>query len=740
MKSQFLALLFFFLSCLVSAQSVDSLKIALQNAKDDTTRCSILNQLVDAESDDNIWPKYNEQLKQIVDKNLKTEQSSELKKFYLKYYAISLFNKGFIENMNGNVTQALTYFHKSLTIQELLKDYSGAANSTNNIGFIYMNMGNYDKALEHYKKSVTIQENINDEQGIANTYNNIGYIYKIQWNISQALHYYQKSLSIREKINDKKGQANSLNNIAVIYESQKETDKALEYYTKSLALREEMKDNKGIATLLNNLGGLSVQINKIDEALSYFERSLTIRNSINDQHGIAQSYSNIGGIYERKGDTKKAIEYYNKSLQIQEKIKDRKGASSSLNNIASALFIENNLPLAEKYALQSFEIANQIKFPEHIKSTSEILSKIYAKKGDYKSALQMQILFKQMDDSISNENNREIILKKGFQYAYDQKTAADSLKAAEHKKLIDAKLQQEKTQRYALYGGLSLVIFFAIFIYNRFKVTIKQKQIIEIQKQIVEAKNSEINQSIHYAERIQRALMASTELIDSRLAQNFIYLNPKEAVSGDFYWATNLSNGNFCLVAADSTGHGVPGAIMSILNIACLKEAITKGITSADLILNETRNLVIENLKNDGSAEGGKDGMDCSLLSFDLKNNKLEFALSNNPLWLFRNNELIEFNADKMPIGKHVKQNVPFNLQNISLQKGDTIYIFTDGYADQFGGEKGKKFMYKPLKELLLSLQNKAMAEQKQELEKHFLSWKGELEQVDDVCVIGVRV
>jgi serine phosphatase RsbU (regulator of sigma subunit) len=282
---------------------------------------------------------------------------------------------------------------------------------------------------------------------------------------------------------------------------------------------------------------------------------------------------------------------------------------------------------------------------------------------------------------------------------------------------------------------------------ERTEELVQKNIIVEQQKHLVEEKHKEITDSINYAERIQRALLASKKILDENLGSTgsanrdyFILFKPKDVVSGDFYWATKLSNNNFVLVNADSTGHGVPGAIMSIVNIASLKEASLQGITSPDLLLNETRRLVIENLKNDGSAEGGKDGMDGSLLSFDFKNNILHCASANNPIWVIRGNELIEIKADRLPIGKHDRDKEPFTLHTLNLQKGDVVYTLTDGFPDQFGGANGKKFKHKQLQNLLLAMANEPMETQKQKLNDVFDNWKGNLEQVDDVCLIGVRV
>lgn len=267
-------------------------------------------------------------------------------------------------------------------------------------------------------------------------------------------------------------------------------------------------------------------------------------------------------------------------------------------------------------------------------------------------------------------------------------------------------------------------------------------QEITQQKHIIEEKNKEITDSINYAQRIQRALLASENMLNNNLNDYFVFFKPKDIVSGDFYWAASQDN-KFYLVTADSTGHGVPGAIMSMLNISCLNEAINgEGLKQPDDILNFTRKKVIGYLANDGSKEGGKDGMDCSILCLDLKEMNLSVSAANNPVWIVRSGEeeVIEVKPDKMPVGKHDKQDIPFQSQNFKLNSGDIIYTLTDGFPDQFGGEKGKKFMSKNLRELLKSNSGLAMDQQKNLLEETFKNWVGDLEQIDDVTVIGIRI
>ena len=270
------------------------------------------------------------------------------------------------------------------------------------------------------------------------------------------------------------------------------------------------------------------------------------------------------------------------------------------------------------------------------------------------------------------------------------------------------------------------------------KVIERTEEVVR-QRHIVEEKHKEITDSINYAERIQRSFLATKELLDENLKDHFVFFKPKDIVSGDFYFAEKLTNNSFLLATADSTGHGVPGAIMSLLNITSLEKAIENQDQPSD-ILNTTRKIIIERLKKDGSAEGGKDGMDCSVICFDFKKKKIIVSAANNPVWIVRGSETIEIKPDKMPVGKHDKQHVSFTQQTIDIKKGDVIYTITDGFSDQFGGSLGKKFMSKKLRELLSKNAHLPMEEQRTILENTFISWVGDLEQIDDVTLIGVRV
>ena len=617
----------------------------------------------------------------------------------------------------------------------------------NNIGSSYTYQGNYAKAIESYTQSLEIKEELGNKKGIAHSLNNIGVIYKEQGDYARAIESYTQSLKIEEEVGDKKGIAISLNNIGGIYTNQGDYAKAIDYCTQSLKIEEEIGNKQGIATSLNNIGDIYSHQGDNVKAIDYYSRSLKTEEEIGNKRGIANTLNNFGSIYKEQGDYTKAIDYHNQSLKIKKELGDKKGISGSLNDIGNIYKEQGDYTKSFEYSQQSLSIALEIGAALETKQAASSLWKVNKKLGRYKESLEMYELFISTRDSLESEANQKAVIRQEYKYAYEKQAAADSITSAEADKVKDALLTAEKAENkqhqleataqkqkaYFLYGGLGLAILFGGFIFNRFRVTSKQKEIIE------EA-HKEITDSIDYAERIQRSFLATKEILDTNLKDYFVFFKPKNVVSGDFYWADLLSNGTFAVVNADSTGHGVPGAIMSILNISSIEGAVKEGATAPHEIFNKTRQSIIKRLKKDGSAEGGKDGMDASIVCFDFENKKLTYTAAQNPIWVIRDNEVIQIKAEKMPVGKHEFDHVPFEGGEFDLQKGDQIYTLTDGFQDQFGGPNGKKFMIKRMREYVLSISHLPMAEQHQKLNEAFSDWKGDLEQVDDVCVIGVKI
>ncbi|MEO8761117.1 MAG: SpoIIE family protein phosphatase, partial [Bacteroidia bacterium] len=450
-------------------------------------------------------------------------------------------------------------------------------------------------------------------------------------------------------------------------------------------------------------------------------------------------------------DYPKALSYYFKALKANEELGRKNGIAINLGHIGSLYTSTKKYAAAEDYLLRALALDDSIGALDQTKYDENAISELYAKTGKHRLALLHYKKYIVARDSISNEENTKKTVQTSMQYEFDKKEAVTAAESSRRDAVAAAESRKQKIITGAILVGLLLVVVFAGFVVRSLRLTQKQKKLIEQkeietqhQKHLVEEKHKEITDSINYAERIQRSFLATKELLDENLGEYFVLFKPKDVVSGDFYWAakTVSSSGveNFLLATADSTGHGVPGAIMSVLNISSLEKAVEQGLTNPAEILNYTRKTIIERLKKDGSAEGGKDGMDCSLISFDFSKKQLNIACANNHVWIVRGIEVIEIKPDKMPVGKHDKDTIAFTQHEIQLQKGDVVYALTDGFPDQFGGEKGKKFMVKNLRDLLASNAQLPVQQQKELLETTFTNWMGNLEQVDDVTVFGVRV
>jgi serine phosphatase RsbU (regulator of sigma subunit)/Tfp pilus assembly protein PilF len=623
--------------------------------------------------------------------------------------------------------------------RSLLKSLAG---SINNIGYVYSKHGEVSVALKYYNQSLQLLVEAGDQKGIASALNNMASIYEDQGDIPKALELYHLSLEKREKLKDKKGEANTLNNIGMIHINQSNMSLALEYYLKSLKIYLEVNDYKGQAHALNNIGTVYDKQGELNKALDYYLKSLKIKEEIGHQLGISIALTNIGRIYLRKGNVKRALEYNTKSLEISENIGNKNGVVTSLTNISRIYFDQKNIKLAKKNALKAFEIAEGIEQPDRLKMAAKMCSDIFKKEGDWKSAMEKFEIFIEMRDSILNKETERSAMRQKVKYDYEKKKSLDD---AENIKLIAIEQEETEKQEFKTLASLIilvLVLCFLIFVFNRLRITKNQKLVIENQKELVEnahhqleEKTKEITDSILYAKRIQSAILPAVKVVKEYLKESFIIYKPKDVVAGDFYWMEH-KDGKVLFAAADCTGHGVPGAMVSVICNNALNRSVREhGLTDPGQILDKTREIVIEEFEK--SEEEVKDGMDIALCC--IEGSKLKYAGAHNPLWLIRNGEIIETKANKQPIGQFDNPE-PYTTHSFDLEQGDSIYIFSDGYVDQFGGAKGKKFKSRAFRELLLSIQDKTMEQQKIIIDEVFEAWRGSLEQIDDVCVIGVRV
>ncbi len=623
------------------------------------------------------------------------------------------------------------------------------AQACNNLGYGYKSEGKVEEAVKYYKKSIGLYTEIGDKAGISSVLNNIGMIYELNGNIPLAVENYQESLTLLQEIDDKYGLATVFNNLGFVNKAQGDYDGALKYYNKSLKIREEIGDQRGVATSLNNIAGVHLSKNEIDLAQNAYVKSMLIRKEINDIKGVANSLCNIGSVFELKNENDSALHYFQNSIAIYQDIKNTLGLVKPYLGVAEIYADDGNMNEALIYTKKAMEISKELGFPELIVKSAELLSNIYEKQGNGKEALKMFKLHILMRDSINNQESQKATVQQQARYEYEKQKAVDD---AKHDKQIAIEQEAKAKQKiitYATAGGLGLVVIFLVFVFNRLQVTKKQKIVIETQKLEVEKqktvvelahseleeKNQEILDSITYAKRIQNAILPPLKVVKEYLTQSFILYEPKDIVAGDFYWLEHRAN-IVLFAAADCTGHGVPGAMVSVVCNNALNRSVREyGLVDPAKILDKTREIVIQEFEK--SDDEVKDGMDIALCS--LEGSTLKYAGANNPLWIIRNQEIIEIKANKQPIGQYDNP-LPYTTHAVELQKGDSIYIFSDGYVDQFGGKKGKKFKAQSFRTLLLSIQDKEMEEQQVIIKNTFEHWKGNLEQIDDVCVIGVKI
>jgi serine phosphatase RsbU (regulator of sigma subunit) len=647
---------------------------------------------------------------------------------------------------NENSDTAIYFAEQAKSIAEEIKDNGAIVNALMEIGWENYIKGFYSKALDCYLEALKLTEESKNEKQKANILGNIGSVYYSKGDYSEGLDYYLKSLAISEKLGDKGGIGTKLSNIGSLYFTQSDYSKALDYFLKALQLDEMIESKDDIVADLVNIG--SVYYSRVDytQALEYFNKGLKISEEYGNKRAVATCLSNIGDVYKEKKDYPKALAYYAKTAKIANELGDKILIATVLFNTGALDLAVGNYKESELHLKKANRLYDSIGALDELRDTENTLSQLYSATGQFEQAFIHYTKATELKDSLFSQENKKELVRKEMNYEFDKKAAEVKLENEKQKAIAEERERKQNIITGAIVIGLLLVLLFTGYVLRSLQITRKQKQIIEIkntetehQKHIIEEKNKDITDSINYAKRIQNALLREEEHVSTHLPEHFILFMPKDIVSGDFYWGAEKNNFWYFAVA-DCTGHGVPGAIMSMLGISFLNDIVlSENVLSPAQILDLLCARVIKELRQKDENVGNKDGMDISLCRLNLKTQELQWAGANNSLYLIQNEQLKEIKADKQPIGYHPESH-PFSNHEIQLQKGDSIYVFSDGYADQFGGEKGKKFKYKQLETLLVTNNNLPMIQQKKLYKQTFVHWKGQQEQVDDVCILGVRI
>ena len=774
----------FFLNNKANSQNIqlaDSIKNQLTIAKEDSTIITLFIKLGDVFEVDN--PDSAEHC-------YKFALKAAIKNSNSKFITICYNKVGLFYSNNGNYKAAIKAYQTLLNVMIIQKNEPEVAYCYLNIGEVYMYQGNYLKALDLYQKALKIFEK------------------------------YSKSNNLTVSLSCKKGLVRSYNNIGTIHAENQALPQATEYFKKALETEEQIGDKRVISGCYNNIGIIYYMQSDYPQAIEYYKKSLKTAEEINDKPGMSERYNNLGLVYADKGNNNLAINYYLKSFKIDEELGDKKGMAIVLGNIS---LLNNQIKKyreAIKYAERSLEIAKNIGSLDEQKCAYNYLSTAYDSLKNYKKTSQYLKLFKLLNDSIYNIESGKQIKEMEAIYQTEKKQKEIEL-LNKDKELQNAKISKQETQKIGLIAGIILMLVLLVVIFVSYNQKKKANKLLVFQKHQIEEKNEELNQqneeiasqrdeiesqrdllinqkehieeihkevtdSINYAKRIQEAVLPVSAPARAVLGEHFILFKPKDIVSGDFYWTTKIVGNRqsavnspqsavnspqtadcklptadlLIVVVADCTGHGVPGAFMSMLGISFLNEIVRKQeITQANHILNELRKEIVNALQQKGQVDEQKDGMDISLLVVNTETNECQWAGANNPLYIVRGGQnpqgltkpellqnlegLEEIKGDKMPIAIYLVMN-EFTNHNFNVEKGDCLYLFSDGFSDQYGGSNKRKFMSGNFKKLLQNISSKSMKEQKKILSETIDSWMNysgkTYEQTDDITVLGIKI
>ena len=583
----------------------------------------------------------------------------------------------------------------------------------------------------------------------------------------RAKKYAEQALDISEKNKYEEGIAISAENIGKFYHSQGEYQDAYKYFFQALSSKQKQGDQTGIALCNNQIGNTLIRMDRFDEAIQYYNQSVIINRRIDDFKGLTISLTNLGGAYYEKEYYDRSIDYHRQALNLADSLGDRGIIAINLTRLAETYFrMDENRDALSAYR-QLLVMGQKDGDMEHILKAYQGISKIFAEEGDYKKAYEnYQYYIKEkenefLDDKIAYQRIEDQIRKKLEEETEDKNNANE-------------KLNQQRIINYAIGAAtvFLLVIIVILFRNNvqkqkinrvlerkRNEIELKNNKLEEQTKKIeaqnesinrknatleatfkeIERKNKDITASINYAKRIQESMLPRTTKITQALPEHFILFRPRDIVSGDFYWFAKRDH-KLILAAVDCTGHGVPGAIMSMLGDSYLNQIInTQGVTEPDIILTELHKSI--GIALNQQETNNQDGMDIALCVIDHEERTLEFAGASRSLMIIQDGIYEDVHSSKLPIGGFQKDRPRiFAKHTFDISKPTWFYIFSDGFQDQFGGPKGRKFAKSRLFKSIYENYQKPLSEQKEILNRILVDWMGKNRQMDDILVIGVKL
>ena len=676
----------------------------------------------------------------------------------------------------GSLDSASMLLQNAYRLREKQSDLRKLARTADNLGEVYYQLGKFDSSLTYYTQCLKLGKKQHDTYGAAFALFNVGRCQVRQGNYQAAIKPFQDASTYFEKIGERVLMANCLFHIGTVYENMVQSElsvesnrlnfnKALEYYQSALSIFKANNEQQAIPNCMVNIGNVYTRLATLEFTTRYgenwedsiqtisekeiehaflkgkeaYNQALQAYQTIDDTQNSLLVYINLAKIASYERQYSRSVDFNIRVLKIAQKLGLTYQMALAYYGLAEINYRRGNFEQSIDNYKQSLKLAKQNGMRELKRFIYQRLSLVYEKLNEPKEALNYMKLFIAVKDSIFSEKSQKDISE--LQTRYETLKKEQAIKQLNTETALqNSVIQRQRLMILTFVVGFLLILGFVVLLFKLYRKIKSANKLLNEKNLLISQQKQEITDSIRYASRIQTSVLPPLDRFSRLLPSSFVLFLPRDIVSGDFYWIT-ARDGKTIVVAADCTGHGVPGAFMSMLGVSFLDEIVMKeAVVSSNLVLDHLRESVKRTLSQTGKKDEQKDGMDISICIIDPATKTVEFSGAYNPLYLVRNGELFEYKADKMPIGIHLSDTEPFSCQQIDYLPGDSLFIFSDGYADQFGGPDGRKFMTKPFKRLLTEISPLPIEKQYETLLKSHEDWKGSNDQVDDVLVIGFKL
>lgn len=600
------------------------------------------------------------------------------------------------------------------------------------------------KAIEVSNQTIELSKKNNFK--LYDVYEKKGYLLFLKSNYKESLLNFQFAEKEAFKISNSEIKNTNLANIydgmASVYSRLQNYQAAIEILKKAIQISVNLKDEDQISRYNINLGNHYFNNQQLDQALKHYTIAEKGYLKLNDSINLQSVYNGFGNAYFEKKEYLKALNYFSNSQKLILKLTpdDLVSIGIASENIGETYSKLGEYNLALANCLKANEIFTKLENKTFQYITYESIAGIYSQLKDYEKSNEYLKKYVSLKDSVFDEDTKNTIHEMSIKYETEKKEKENQVLSLEN--------NNKKQIIYFALGGCFLLLGLVFFIFNGYRTKQKanklledKNQIIQQQKTIVEEQHQDITDSIKYAQRIQGAILPPKKMWEKILPNSFVLYMPKDILSGDFYWIEETKDYIY-VAAADCTGHGVPGALISIVNFNLLNKAVLeKKLITPSEILDDVNVSLTESLHQTVGESTVRDGMDVTLIAIHKHSNEVLFTGANNPIYIISNDELKQIKGDKFPVGAFVEDQIQkFTTKRFTVEKGDSIYLFSDGFADQFGGDKGKKYKYSPFQERLKEINNLPLTEQSSKMKSEFLKWKGAHEQVDDVLLVGIKI